>query len=132
MGPYNVDAVVEPLNIKISEAIMNFQEVGPEVSQKIQIKCGTLGLKRSVREVEDTSSEDAPTGEIAQQNYKFNHGKGNKEKKQRKGQQQREDTIPGLEKVIEDIQNVSIAKLSLNFNLDISMGRVKKSFIRLG
>lgn len=109
MGPYNVAAVVEPLNIKISEAIMNFQEVGPDVSQKIQIKCGTLGLKRSVREVEDNvSSEDTTNGEIPQQNYKFNHGKGNKDKKQKKGQQQREDATPGLEKVIEDIQNVSI------------------------
>lgn len=33
LGPYNVEAVVEPIHIKISEAIMNFQESGPDLSQ---------------------------------------------------------------------------------------------------
>lgn len=108
MGPYNVYAVVDPLNVKISEAIMNFQEMGAEVSQKIQVKCGTLGLKRTVREVEDNiSTEDTANGEIPQQNYKFNHGKGSKEKKLKRGQQLKEDGSPDLDKMIEDIQYVS-------------------------
>ena len=35
LGPFNIEMVVEPIDIKISEAIMNFQENGPEVSQKV-------------------------------------------------------------------------------------------------
>ncbi|CAG9823380.1 unnamed protein product [Phaedon cochleariae] len=40
LGPYNIEIVVEPLNIKISEAIMNFQESGLNVSRKIYSLCG--------------------------------------------------------------------------------------------
>jgi hypothetical protein len=35
LGPFNIEVVVEPIDIKISEAIMNFQENGPEVSQRV-------------------------------------------------------------------------------------------------
>lgn len=35
LGPFNIEMVVEPIDIKISEAIMNFQENGPDVSQKV-------------------------------------------------------------------------------------------------
>ena len=35
LGPFNIEMVVEPIDIKISEAIMNFQENGAEVSQKV-------------------------------------------------------------------------------------------------
>jgi len=35
LGPFNIEMVVEPIDIKISEAIMNFQENGLEVSQKV-------------------------------------------------------------------------------------------------
>jgi hypothetical protein len=35
LGPFNIEMVVEPIDIKISEAIMNFQENGPEVSQRV-------------------------------------------------------------------------------------------------
>lgn len=40
MGPFNIVMVVEPIDIKISEAIMNFQEHNPEISQKIFTGCG--------------------------------------------------------------------------------------------
>lgn len=36
LGPFNIEVVVEPINIKISEAIMNFQENAPDVSEKVR------------------------------------------------------------------------------------------------
>lgn len=48
LGPFNIEVVVEPINIKISEAIMNFQENGHEVSKKVFSGCGRPRLgKRS-------------------------------------------------------------------------------------
>ena len=36
IGPFNIEAVVEPIDIKISDAIMNFQESGYEVTQNVR------------------------------------------------------------------------------------------------
>lgn len=47
LGPYNVEAVVEPIHIKISEAIMNFQESGADLSAAVFAKCGKPKLKSS-------------------------------------------------------------------------------------
>ncbi|XP_066258261.1 glypican-4 [Euwallacea similis] len=100
-GPYNVDAVVEPLNIKISEAIMNFQEMGVDISKKIQSKCGTSGLKRPKRNADyDSPPDDNPEMEIQQEKVKFNSGKNKKHKKV----QEKPEQGPSLEKVIEDIK----------------------------
>ncbi|XP_039765560.1 uncharacterized protein LOC120637680 [Pararge aegeria] len=41
LGPFNIAMVVEPIDIKISEAIMSFQERNQEISQKIFSGCGT-------------------------------------------------------------------------------------------
>ncbi|XP_055377169.1 glypican-6 [Condylostylus longicornis] len=48
LGPFNIVMVVEPINIKISEAIMNFQETGQDISNQVFTGCGrpTLGRKR--------------------------------------------------------------------------------------
>lgn len=35
LGPFNLELVVEPINVKISEAIMNFQENANHVSTKV-------------------------------------------------------------------------------------------------
>lgn len=40
LGPFNIAMVVEPIDIKISEAIMSFQEHNHEISQKIFSGCG--------------------------------------------------------------------------------------------
>ena len=49
-GPFDVEAVVDPIGVKISEAIMNFQESGYEVTGKVVQDCGTPRLsKRQVR-----------------------------------------------------------------------------------
>lgn len=34
-GSFNIEAVVEPMDIKISEAIMNFQENSDTISEKV-------------------------------------------------------------------------------------------------
>ncbi|GAB6022573.1 hypothetical protein CHUAL_006676 [Chamberlinius hualienensis] len=48
-GPFNIESVVDPIDIKISDAIMNFQESGPQVSQKVFHGCGQPRLgKRDV------------------------------------------------------------------------------------
>lgn len=49
IGPFNIEAVVEPIDIKISDAIMNFQESGYEVTQKVFQDCGQprLGKRQS-------------------------------------------------------------------------------------
>lgn len=38
LGPFNIELVVDPIDIKISDAIMNFQENGYEISQKVYIQ----------------------------------------------------------------------------------------------
>ena len=34
-GPFNIESVVSPINVKISYAIMNFQDNGFDVSRKV-------------------------------------------------------------------------------------------------
>lgn len=48
LGSFNIEMVIEPIDIKISEAIMNFQENGPDVSQRVFTGCGkpVLGKRR--------------------------------------------------------------------------------------
>jgi len=36
LGPFNIELVVIPINVKISEGIMNFQENAQKVSQKVR------------------------------------------------------------------------------------------------
>jgi len=49
-GPFNVETTIEPISIKISDAIMNFQESGFQVTQKVFELCGTPRLgKREAR-----------------------------------------------------------------------------------
>jgi len=43
-GPFNVEMTIEPISIKISDAIMNFQESGFQVTQKVFELCGTPRL----------------------------------------------------------------------------------------
>ncbi|XP_071439873.1 glypican-6-like [Hetaerina americana] len=88
VGPFNIEVVVEPINIKISEAIMNFQEKGYDVSQKVFQGCGKPRLGR----------RDAT--EIQFQTYKFGRGK-NKEDHAGMGDGHRG---PSLERLVKDIR----------------------------
>nr|XP_015207228.1 PREDICTED: glypican-4-like [Lepisosteus oculatus] len=53
-GPFNFESVMDPIDVKISEAIMNMQENSVQVSQKVFQGCGqprpAQVSKRSVRE----------------------------------------------------------------------------------
>ncbi|KAJ8685681.1 hypothetical protein QAD02_021474 [Eretmocerus hayati] len=48
VGPFNIEVLLRPINLKISEAIMNFQESSGDVSQRVFVGCGrpTLGRRR--------------------------------------------------------------------------------------
>lgn len=101
MGPYNIEQVVEPLNIKISEAVMTFQDSGLNVSKKIYSKCGKPTFNRSRRKADyDNNSEDNPNMEIRTEPMKL-PGK----KKHKKVAQIERST---LEKIIIDIKQVGI------------------------
>ena len=50
IGIFDIEAVVEPIGVKISDAIMNFQNSGYEVTGKVFEDCGRPRLqKRQVR-----------------------------------------------------------------------------------
>lgn len=42
LGPFNIELVVIPINVKISEGIMNFQENAQKVSQKVRVYFETV------------------------------------------------------------------------------------------
>ncbi|CAL4073009.1 unnamed protein product [Meganyctiphanes norvegica] len=53
-NPFNIENVVKPINYKVSDAIMNFQEAGHEISNKIFHECGQPqlgGWMRNKRQV---------------------------------------------------------------------------------
>lgn len=62
LGPFNIEMVVEPIDIKISEAIMNFQENGLEVSQKVFSGCGKPMLGRRRRDTTELEFESLQFG----------------------------------------------------------------------
>ncbi|TKS72668.1 Glypican-4 K-glypican [Collichthys lucidus] len=56
-GPFNFESVVEPIDVKISDAIMNMQENSMQVSQKVFQGCGQPKPSmafRSTRSVKET------------------------------------------------------------------------------
>ncbi|XP_039274876.1 glypican-1-like [Nilaparvata lugens] len=59
LGPFNIEMVVQPINIKISEAIMNFQESSAQVSQRVFSSCGKPMLGRRRRSA-DHEPENYP------------------------------------------------------------------------
>jgi hypothetical protein len=46
LGPFDIEAVVVPIGLKISDAIMNFQNSGYEVTAKVFQDCGTPRLQK--------------------------------------------------------------------------------------
>ncbi|XP_073844044.1 glypican dally-like isoform X1 [Musca autumnalis] len=64
LGSFNIVMVVEPINIKISEAIMNFQDAGPDITTRVFSGCGRPPLGRSKRHINPkfvASSEEDQT-----------------------------------------------------------------------
>ncbi|KAM6980116.1 glypican-6a isoform 2-T2 [Aplochiton taeniatus] len=71
-GPFNIEAVMEPIDVKISEAIMTMQDNSMQVSAKVFQGCGQpkpAGMGRSARGISDVfnarfrpySPEERPT-----------------------------------------------------------------------
>jgi len=50
-GPFDIEEVVDPIGVKISDAIMNFQRSGYEVSERVKQECGTPRIQK--REAKD-------------------------------------------------------------------------------
>ena len=46
-GPFNFESVMDPIDVKISEAIMNMQENSMQVSQKVSIFLHNYQKKRN-------------------------------------------------------------------------------------
>jgi hypothetical protein len=61
--PFNIENVVSPIDVKISEAIMNFQENAESVTSKIYQGCGQLptfpGISRRRRQVPNRASSSS-------------------------------------------------------------------------
>ena len=50
VGPFDIEDVVDPIGVSISEGIMNFQNSGYDITGKVFQDCGTPRLqKRQVR-----------------------------------------------------------------------------------
>ncbi|XP_028992508.1 glypican-6-like isoform X2 [Betta splendens] len=71
-GPFNIESVMEPIDVKISEAIMNMQDNSAQVTYRVFQGCGepkAAGMTRSARGVSDVfnarfrpySPEERPT-----------------------------------------------------------------------
>lgn len=57
LGPFNIEVLVRPINLKISEAIMNFQESSQDVSQQVFSGCGRPMLGRRRRDTRELELE---------------------------------------------------------------------------
>lgn len=65
-GPFNIEAVLEPIDVKISEAIMTFQENGQEISSKVFEGCGRpKSSTLSKREISSEKKQFDLTDELA-------------------------------------------------------------------
>ncbi|XP_031343007.1 glypican-6-like, partial [Photinus pyralis] len=112
-GAFNIEMVVEPINIKISEAVMIFQENGVEVSQKIFTGCGNPALQRRRRQASTPSDVEEPRvearrvktdeDEITFETLTFNEESNNKSKN-KKNKHKKVDSGATLEKLIRDIK----------------------------
>jgi len=41
-GPFNAEDIIGPINVKISDAIMNFQETSETVTKKVTSTCSCI------------------------------------------------------------------------------------------
>ena len=46
IGPFDIEDVVDPIGVSISEGIMNFQNSGYEITGKVFQDCGTPRLQK--------------------------------------------------------------------------------------
>ncbi|CAL1544757.1 unnamed protein product [Lymnaea stagnalis] len=74
-GPFNFETVMDPIDVKISEAIMNFQENANVVSTKIFTGCGTPRLARKRRDAQTETETQKHTFEFVTNGTKPNRGR---------------------------------------------------------
>lgn len=107
LGPFNIEIVVEPINIKISDAVMNFQESGTEVSKKVFSGCGNPVLGNRKRRSARRDERKIAKAEISfEPLYTVTNNK--KKLKNKKDNKHADDRIPILEKHIGEIKQVSL------------------------
>lgn len=58
-GPFNIESVMEPIDVKISEAIMNMQDNSAEVSYRVCHRAPPTGALHSAPPVADRVSYKA-------------------------------------------------------------------------
>ncbi|KAL5004606.1 hypothetical protein ScPMuIL_018062 [Solemya velum] len=111
-GPFNIESVVDPIDVKISDAIMNLQENSKTVSVKIFAGCGQPRIsqpkKRSVEEETDVTIEDEQPQHKPGVQYNFGPYRSNTQKFR-----VRPTTAAGtsLDRLVRDIkEKVKIAK----------------------
>ena len=46
VGPFDIEDVVDPIGVSISDAIMNFQNSGFDVTAKVYENCGTPKVQK--------------------------------------------------------------------------------------
>ncbi|VDP09195.1 unnamed protein product [Soboliphyme baturini] len=70
-GPYNIESLVDPIDIKISDAIMIFQDKGKELSDRVFSDCGRplplrfkRGRNRRGHDIVSVSFEDLKFGDL--------------------------------------------------------------------
>lgn len=51
-GPFNIESVMEPIDVKISEAIMNMQDNSAEVSYRVSTERYTQHLRSLIEGLE--------------------------------------------------------------------------------
>ncbi|KAF5299389.1 hypothetical protein FQR65_LT09430 [Abscondita terminalis] len=120
-GTYNIEMVVEPINIKISEAVMIFQDNGVEVSERIFTGCGNPAKQkqqRGVREIERKASQahvelheiKSSDDEITFETLNFNingdnsNNGGNNKSKNKKSKHKDVESVSALKKLIKDVK----------------------------
>ncbi|XP_063696624.1 glypican-4 isoform X2 [Culicoides brevitarsis] len=120
LGPFNIVMVVEPINIKISEAIMNFQDSGQDITNKIFQECGKPKFQSSINRIRRASKP-------GYSHYDALENNGNKKKRKNKSRQpieknyQKENREPTIDKLIRDIRQKVKDSKSFWFNLPYQM-----------
>lgn len=94
-GPFDIEEVVDPIGVKISDAIMNFQRSGYEVSERVKQECGTPRIQKR----EAGSSEVYDLTRLRRSPKKGGRGRGGQNKR-RRGEQK----VSKLKTLIGDIK----------------------------
>lgn len=111
---FNIQSVVEPINLKISNAIMNFQDNGAQVSGKVFSGCGQPRLSSHKQKREAASepvADPVADKELEYKTLRF----------QNKGNGYKGDASSTLEQLVVDISNKVKATENFWHNLPYTM-----------